>query len=71
MEIVRRALDAFMSGNNEAALAALDPAGRGKGSGVELKETFFQVLTLRSGMVVRWEGFGSRAKALEAAGLSE
>ena len=45
--------------------------GRGKGSGVPVDRRQYQVWTVRRGCIVRWESFGSRAEALEAAGLSE
>jgi ketosteroid isomerase-like protein len=44
---------------------------RGKGSGVEVVVPTATVLTFAKGKVVRFEEFGDRAKALEAAGLSE
>ena len=45
--------------------------GRGKSSGVDVKMENWQVFTLRQGRIVRWEVYGTRPKALEAAGLSE
>jgi ketosteroid isomerase-like protein len=127
VEIVRRMLEAYMSGDNEAALAAFDPAvafdwtvrpdggavfrgregvaeamrtwsgafedyrieaeeivdagdcvfvairdvGRGKGSGAVVEQRGYSLVTLRNGKIVHWQGFLSREKALEAAGLSE
>ena len=43
----------------------------GKGSGIRVSGPLFQVLTFRSGRIVREEFFNSREEALEAAGLSE
>ena len=43
----------------------------GKGSGIRASAPQFQVLTLRSGRIVREEWFNSREEALEAAGLPE
>ncbi len=45
--------------------------GRGKRSGAETSWDGWWVWTLRDGKAVRGEGFTSREKALEAAGLSE
>ena len=45
--------------------------GRGKRSGVETSWDVWQVWTLRDGKAVRGEGFTSKEKALEAAGLRE
>ncbi len=45
--------------------------GRGKTSGVPVERQQTQVWTFRNGRIVRWELFGERADALEAAGLPE
>ena len=44
--------------------------GRGRGSGIEVSARSHQVSTLRNGKTVRWEEFGERVSALEAAGLA-
>ena len=44
---------------------------RGKGSGAEVVVPTAVVLTFAQGKVVRFEEFGDRAKALEAAGIEE
>jgi ketosteroid isomerase-like protein len=44
---------------------------RGRGSGVELVSDTAAVFEVRDGHVVRVQGYMDRAKALEAAGLSE
>ncbi len=44
---------------------------RGKGSGAEAVVPTAVVLTFAQGKVVRFEEFGERARALEAAGLAE
>ena len=44
--------------------------GQGKTSGVPVERQQTQVWTFRNGRIVRWELFGERADALEAAGLS-
>ena len=46
-------------------------SGHGTGSGLSLSQPFFQVLTLRRGLVIRQDDFQDRAEALEAVGLSE
>jgi ketosteroid isomerase-like protein len=45
--------------------------GRGRGSGVEIDALFYDVYTLRDGMIVRMDQFTERSQALEAAELGE
>jgi ketosteroid isomerase-like protein len=46
--------------------------GKGKGSGIEVRQPVADLFRLRDGRIVRFElGYGDRGKALEAAGLSE
>ena len=45
--------------------------GRGRRSGVEVGTRFYEVYTLHEGKISRVDEFNERAKALEAAGLSE
>jgi ketosteroid isomerase-like protein len=45
--------------------------GRGRASGVEVDARYYEVYTVREGKVSRVDEFADRAKALEAAGLSE
>jgi ketosteroid isomerase-like protein len=45
--------------------------GRGKGSGIPVENRFFTVWTFERDRVIRYQGFGSRTEALDAAGLSE
>jgi ketosteroid isomerase-like protein len=45
--------------------------GRGKASGVAVDMRHWHVWTLRDGKAVRWRVLGTRAEALEAAGLTE
>jgi ketosteroid isomerase-like protein len=40
--------------------------GRGRGSGVEIDALFYDVYTLRDGMIVRMDQFTERSHALEA-----
>jgi hypothetical protein len=44
---------------------------RARGSGVETDIQTGGLFEFRDGRMVRWEDFGSKTKALEAAGLSE
>jgi ketosteroid isomerase-like protein len=44
---------------------------RGKSSGAGVAWSYWVVLTLREGKVLRWEWFADRAEALQAAGLGE
>lgn len=45
--------------------------GRGKGSGVEVQQQIFQLLTLRDGKIVRMRMYYDEAEALEVAGQRE
>ena len=46
--------------------------GKGKGSGVEVGQPNATVLTIRDGLLIRYEtGYTNRREALEAVGLSE
>jgi ketosteroid isomerase-like protein len=44
---------------------------RGRASGVEMDVPTGGIFDFRDGKIVRWEDFGSKDKALEAAGLRE
>jgi ketosteroid isomerase-like protein len=44
---------------------------RGKRSGATISQDVGTLLTLRDGLIVRWEYYWERAEALEAAGVSE
>jgi ketosteroid isomerase-like protein len=43
----------------------------GASSGLAVEQTGWQVLRFRDGKVIRVDGYGSRAEALEAVGLSD
>jgi uncharacterized protein len=43
-------------------------SGRGKGSGIEIDMTRWNVYEIRNGLIIRVEVFKSKAEALEAAG---
>lgn len=53
-----------------SVVVILHESGRGKGSGAPFDRPHPQLWTFRSGRVIRWDSFQSRAEALEAAGLS-
>jgi ketosteroid isomerase-like protein len=44
---------------------------RGKRSGAVISQDVGTLLTLRGGLIVRWEYYWERAEALEAAGIAE
>jgi ketosteroid isomerase-like protein len=48
-----------------------DWVGRGKGSGIEVRQPTAHLFTVDAGRIVRWELGHSDAGALEAAGMSE
>jgi ketosteroid isomerase-like protein len=52
-------------------LVAVIQHGRPRGSDLSVESRWWQVTTFRSGSVTRIEMFAERARALEAAGLSE
>jgi ketosteroid isomerase-like protein len=57
--------------HGDKVLAEIRMAGRGVGSGLAIEQTVWQVTTFREGKMVGFHGYGSRAEALEAAGLRE
>jgi ketosteroid isomerase-like protein len=57
--------------NGDRVLVDLIQSGRGRGSGVEVSEPLFNVLTMREGEVSRFEIYPSRDDAVRAAGLAD
>jgi ketosteroid isomerase-like protein len=55
----------------DTVIAEIRMAGRGASSGLALEQTAWQVFKFRDGKAVSFHGYGTRAEALEAAGLSE
>jgi ketosteroid isomerase-like protein len=55
----------------DAVLVTERQYGKGKNSGIETEMTFYAAWTFRDGLVVRARWETDRARALEAAGLSE
>ena len=52
-----------------SAVVIIHERGRGKGSGAPFDQQHPQLWTFRSGRIIRWESFRTRADAIEAAGL--
>ena len=55
----------------EIVVAAISIHGRGRTSGVEIRQRFFHVFEMREGRILRMREYLDRNSALEAAGLSE
>ena len=60
---------ADLGGDHVFAVIAL--VGQGKNSGLRMDARFFDVITVREGLIVRIQEHTARAEALEALGLSE
>lgn len=54
----------------QSVVVILRERGVGKGSGAPVEKRHPQLWTFRGDRIIRWESFTSRAKAIEAAGLS-
>jgi ketosteroid isomerase-like protein len=55
----------------DSVFVAVHQVATGKGSGATVEMRYFQLWTLRGGVVLRVESIPERSDALEAAGLSE
>jgi ketosteroid isomerase-like protein len=55
----------------QSVVVIIHERGRGKSSSAPVEKEHPQLWTFRSGRIIRWDSFVSRADALEAAGLSE
>ena len=55
----------------DRVLATVHFQGRGRGSGIDIDQRFYEVYTVRTGKIVRMDEYTSRAEALEAVGLRE
>ncbi len=55
----------------EIVVAEVSISGRGRTSGVEIRQRFFHVFEMREGRILRWREYLDRDSALEAAGLQE
>ncbi len=80
IEWTERWLEAWSSYNDqveeiidggEIVVAAVSISGRGRTSGVEIRQRFFHVFEMREGRILRLREYLDRDSALEAAGLSE
>ena len=64
---IQRTIDC---GNDDALVEATE-VGRGAASGAEVRQTNYELLTIRDGLIVRIREYYDESKALEAAGLRE
>jgi ketosteroid isomerase-like protein len=55
----------------DTVLVSVRNDGRGLGSGARVEGTFWYVMKLRYGKLLRWELYPERTQALEAAGLAD
>jgi ketosteroid isomerase-like protein len=69
-ETYRAQAEAFIEAGNEVVVG-YRVCGRGKGSGVEIEMTRWNVYGIRNGLVNRVELFKTKEEALEAVGLRE
>jgi ketosteroid isomerase-like protein len=58
-------------GEGDRAVVCNRIRARGRRSGVEVDQRFFQALGLRDGNLLSWVSFPSKAEALKSAGLQE
>jgi ketosteroid isomerase-like protein len=54
----------------ETVLVEVKTAGRGARSGLDVEQTIWQIIRFQDGRAISFRGYGSKAEALEAAGLS-
>ena len=80
LEVWRRAFESFedlrfepeeLLDLGDRVLVTSHMSGHGTGSGVAISQRFFQLFTLRRGLVIRQDDFQDRAEALDAAGVAE
>jgi ketosteroid isomerase-like protein len=64
---IQRTIDC---GNDDVLVEATE-VGRGAASGAEVRQTNYELLTIRDGLIVRIREYYDESKALEAAGLLE
>ena len=57
--------------SDSQVLAVLRLAMKGKTSGIDADATFFTIVTVEDGLIIRLDDYLERAEALEAVGLSE
>ena len=56
---------------DDAVLSVFRAKGKSASSGLEIEQTFFQVLRIRDSKAIESRSYTTRAAALEAAGMSE
>ena len=64
-------VDALTPVGQDGVLAELEVRGSGQASGVEVSRVWFQIATVRGGVITRMQEFATKEEALEAVGLSE
>jgi ketosteroid isomerase-like protein len=60
--------DFIVSGDR--ILVPMRQRARGEGSGLQIDERFYQLYTVRDGMIIRFDEYSDEEQALQAAGLS-
>jgi ketosteroid isomerase-like protein len=60
--------DFIVSGDQ--VLVPMRQRARGKGSGLQIDERFYQLYTVRDGMIIRFDEYSDEDRALQAAGLA-
>jgi ketosteroid isomerase-like protein len=69
LEIVREMYERREGGDRILVLET--QSARGARSGAEISQDVGALLTLRDGLIVRWEYYWERSDALEAAGIAQ
>ena len=59
----------YLDAGDEVVVTANTP-GRGKGSGAQVAMTVYWVIAVKDGKIARLHEYSTKARALEAAGLS-
>ena len=67
----RYEIDRIIDCGDDEVLVKASEVGRGAASGAEVRQTNYELLTIRDGLIVRIREYYDEGKALEAAGLRE
>jgi ketosteroid isomerase-like protein len=70
-EEIRLEIEQITALGDDRVLNGYTEIGRGRGSGEPMEQTVWSILWVAEGLITRRQGFPTRDKALEAAGLSE